>query len=41
MSPVLRISTHIFGVSKEIDGKMFIFRVNLGIQPLKSIVMEK
>ena len=25
MSPVLRVSTHIFGVSKEIDGKMFIF----------------
>ena len=30
-SPVLRVSTHIYGVSKEIDGKMFIFRVNLGI----------
>ena len=29
MSPVLRVSTHIYGVSKEIDGKMFIFRVNL------------
>ena len=28
-SPVLRVSTHIYGVSKEIDGKMFIFRVNL------------
>ena len=25
----LRVSTHIYGVSKEIDGKMFIFRVNL------------
>ena len=25
MSPVLRVSTHIYGVSKEIDGKMFIF----------------
>ena len=24
-SPVLRVSTHIYGVSKEIDGKMFIF----------------
>ena len=31
MSTVLRISTHIFGVSKEIDGNMFIFRVNLGM----------
>ena len=30
MSTVPRISTHIYGVSKEIDGKMFIFRVNLG-----------
>ena len=26
---VLRVSTHIDGVCKEIDGKMFIFRVNL------------
>ena len=24
MSPVLRISTHIYGVSNEIDGKLFI-----------------
>ena len=30
-SPVLRVSTHIYGVSKEIDGKMCIFRVNLGM----------
>ena len=29
--PVLRVSTHIYGVSKDIDGKMFIFRVNLGM----------
>ena len=28
---VLRVSTDIYGVSKEIDGKMFIFRVNLGM----------
>ena len=28
-STVLRVSTHIYGVSKEIDGKMFIFRVML------------
>ena len=35
MSPVLRVSTHIYGVSKEIDGKTFIgllfLEVNLGI----------
>ena len=30
-STVLRVSTHIFWVSKEIDGKTFIFRVNLGM----------
>ena len=30
-STVLWVSTHIFGVCKEIDGKMFIFRVNLGM----------
>ena len=30
-SPVLRVSTHIYGVSMEIDGEMFIFKVNLGI----------
>ena len=41
MSTVVRVSTHIYGVSKEIDGKMFIFRVNLGMWPLKSIVLEK
>ena len=29
MSTVLRVSTHIYEVSQEIDGKMFIFRVNL------------
>ena len=28
--PVLRVSTHIYGVFDEIDGKTFIFRVNLG-----------
>ena len=28
---VLRVSIHIYGVSHEIDGKMFIFRVNLGM----------
>ena len=33
--------THIYGVSEEIDGKTFIFRVNLGMWPLKLIVSEK
>ena len=32
---------HIYGISKEIDGKMFIFRVNLGMWPLKSIIPKK
>ena len=40
-STVLRVWTHISGVSQVIDGKMFIFRVNLGMWPLKSIVSEK
>ena len=40
-SPVLRSSTHIYDVYKEIDGKTFIFRVNLGMRPLKLIVSEK
>ena len=31
MSTVLRVSTHIYGVSKDIGCKMFIFRVNLGM----------
>ena len=30
-SPVLMVSTHIYGVAQEIDGKMFIFQVNLGM----------
>ena len=29
-SSVLTVSTHIYGVSKEIDGKILIFTVNLG-----------
>ena len=28
---VLGVSTHIYGVFDEIHGKMFIFRVNLGM----------
>ena len=31
MSTVLRVSTHIYGVSQEIDGKTCILRVNLGM----------
>ena len=30
-SPVLRVSTHIYGVSKDIGGKMCIFQLNLGM----------
>ena len=40
-SPVLKVSTHIYGVSKERHGKTFIFQVNLGMWPLKLIVLEK
>ena len=29
MNPVMRVSTQIYGVSQEIDGKTLIFRVNL------------
>ena len=29
MSTVLRVSTHIYGVFEEIEGKTFIWRVNL------------
>ena len=39
--PVQRVSIHIYGVSEEIDGKTFIFRENLGMWPLKSIVLGK
>ena len=28
-------------ITKETDGKTFIFRVNLGMWPLKSIVLDK
>ena len=40
-SPVLGVSTNIYWISKEIDGKTIIFQVNLGMWPLKSIVSEK
>ena len=35
------VSTHIYGVFEEIDGKMVIFRENIGLGPLKSIILEK
>ena len=31
MSPVLRVSTHIYGVSKDIGGETFILRVHLSM----------
>ena len=31
MVPVMRVSTHNYGVFDEIHGKMFNFRVNLGM----------
>ena len=31
MSTVLQVSTHIYGVSKDIGGKTFIFQLNLGM----------
>ena len=40
MSLVMRVSTHIYGVSKKTDGKMLNFWVNLGMWPLKLIVLE-
>ena len=42
MSLVLKVSTHIYGVSKEIDGKTFIIlQFNLGMWPFKSIISSK
>ena len=40
-SPVLVVTTHVSGLSKEIDGEMFIFQVNPDMWPLKSIDSEK
>ena len=40
-SPVLRVSTNIYSVSKDICGKTFIFQLNLGMWPLKWIILEK
>ena len=31
MSPVMMVSTHIYRISKEIDGKTITFQVNLGM----------
>ena len=39
--PLLRVSTHISGISKKINGKIFIFQANLGMWLLKSKVWEK
>ena len=33
--------THIYGVSNGIEGNMFIFRLNLGMWPLKLIILQK
>ena len=30
-STVLRVSTHIYGISKDISGKTIIFQLNLGM----------
>ena len=35
------VSTHFSGDSEEIDGKTFIFQVNLVMWPLKLIISEK
>ena len=41
-SPFLRVSTHISSaILNEIDGKMFILRVYLGMCPLKSIIVSE
>ena len=40
MSPVLRVLTHMYGVPKDIGGKMSIFQLNLGMWPLKWIISE-
>ena len=41
MSTVLMVSTHIYGASQDIDGKTCIFRVNLGMWPLKLDCLRK
>ena len=38
---VLRLSTHIYGVSKDIGGGTFIFQLNLCMWALKSVVSKK
>ena len=40
-SHVLRVSTYIYGVYKYINGKTLIFQINLGLWPLKLIILEK
>ena len=34
------VSTHIYGVAKDIDEKTFIFQVNLGMWALKLFISE-
>ena len=41
MSPILRVPTPIYAVSRKIDRKTFMLTVNLGMLPLKSIVLKK
>ena len=41
MIPFLRVSTHIYGVFKNMGGKTFIFQIKLGMWHLKSIILEK
>ena len=40
-STVLRVSTHIYGESKDIGGETFIFHLNLCMWAFKSIVSKK
>ena len=40
-SPIWNVSTHMSGVSEEINEKMFIFRGNLGMWPCILIVLGK
>ena len=41
MSTLPRVSTHIYGVSRKIDGEIFIFQANLGIWPPQINGLEK
>ena len=41
MSPVLRVSTHIYGFPTKIEGKSFIFRANIAMSSLKIQYLRK